>query len=425
MNQDLLLNADNINPTLNNGGKKYAVNNQLDTRNKGPQDFSSELDKHIEKQDSAGKAATSDTKQSDIKVSDQHQHKAEESENKNGNTLPDEQLAAEEAEQNIEKSVIVDDGVELDVQLIEGTQSLSQNPAAASQLKGGGDNNPNVTVTDVNKNLEKLVSADVATKQDTETLNQNKQQPETSKIRPDILQALSARQVGKDGENNSVKNELKTLLTAEQLVDKKPPFKELQLSDLMKTMVPEKVPEKVPQASQLVDRSIANVLVNIPSASVTESGVKSAVPSLDIQPPVQSNAWNRVLTARVIWLAREGVQQATLKLNPANLGPVEVKLTMNDEKVHVTFVAQHAATRDALEQALPRLRESFIENGLEFADADVLQHDFEQADNDQTDKESVSTGETEQSVLSGGATDNEQQVVATEQDVEVGVSLYA
>ncbi|RKZ80800.1 MAG: hypothetical protein DRQ35_01565, partial [Gammaproteobacteria bacterium] len=123
-------------------------------------------------------------------------------------------------------------------------------------------------------------------------------------------------------------------------------------------------------------------------------------------------------------MAREGIQQATLKLNPANLGPVEVKLTMNDEKVHVTFVAQHAATRDALEQALPRLRESFTENGLEFADADVLQHDFEQADNSQADNESVNT-ETEKSVLSEGVTDNEQQVVGTEHDIEVGVSLYA
>jgi flagellar hook-length control protein FliK len=431
MNQEFLLSADSVNPTINTGGKKNTVNSQLDTKNEGRQAFSSELDKHIDRQEQTDKTATSDTKQSDIKDNNQHQQKAEESENKNGNTLPDEQSLAQdviaqspevltsETQQTIEKVVVVTDEAELGSDIADSVNLLSGQPIAqsptqelhATSIKESAANNPNpVVTTDTNK----LVSVDVA------TLNQNKQQSETPKIRPDILQALSARLSGKDGENSPIKSDLKTLLTTEQFVDKKPVFKELQLTGLVKTMVQ--------QAGQQADRTsnvISNAFANMPAtANVTESIARPEVPSLDIQPAVQSKAWNRVLSGRVIWMAREGIQQATLKLNPANLGPVEVKLTMSDEKVHVTFVAQHAATRDALEQALPRLRESFIESGLEFADADVFQHDFEQADNSQDDKESVNA-ETEQSVLSEGVTDNEQQVVGTEQDIEVGVSLYA
>ncbi|RKZ94421.1 MAG: hypothetical protein DRQ40_01360 [Gammaproteobacteria bacterium] len=437
MNQEFLLSADSVNPTINTGGKTNAVNSQSDTKNEGHHAFSSELDKHIDKQELTDKVATSDAKQSDIKANDQHQQKAEQPENKYGNTLPDEQSIVQEViaqspevltldtEQTIEKLVVVTDETELgsdiadSVNLLSG-QPISQLPTqelhtAVHQVIDSVANNPNpVVTTDTNKKLEKLVSADV------ETLIQNKQQSETLKIRPDILQALSARLSGKDGENSPIKSDLKTLLTTEQFVDKKPVFKELQLTELVKTMVQ--------QTSQQADRTsnaITNAFVNMPAtAGVTESIARSEVPSLDIQPAVQSKAWNRVLSGRVIWMVREGIQQATLKLNPANLGPIEVKLAMHDEKVHVTFVAQHAATRDALEQALPRLRDSFIENGLEFADADVLQHDFEQADNSQADKESVNA-ETEQSVLSDDRIDNEQQAVTAEQDIEVGVSLYA
>lgn len=417
MNQEILLSTDSINAS----GKKQAVKGLSDTRNEGDQAFSSELDKHIEKQDPADKTTASDVKQSpsqDKQADNKSQQQAEGVENKNGNILPDEQITAE----NIEKLVVVDEEVELGVELIE---SVQHPVVVASQVKDNLTKTADEAVVDTNKKFERLVSTDhvAVIKQNIDNSEQNKQQTETPKIRPDILQALSARSVGKDGESNSIKGDVKTLLTTEQFVDKKPAFKELQLTEIMKTIVP----DKVQQVGQLVDRSsntIATTLSNIATTTVTEPVSKPAIPSLDIQPTIQSKAWSRVLSGRVIWMAREGVQEAALKLNPANLGSIDVKLRMNDERVHVTFVAQHAATRDALEQALPRLRESFIENGLEFADADVLQHDSEQADNSQADNESVNS-ETGQSVLSDGVIDNEQQETSIEQDIEVGVSLYA
>ena len=436
MNQEFLLSADSINPTINNGGKKHAVNNHSDVKDEGRQAFSSELDKHIDKQDPAEKTTSPDAKQSpsqDVKTNDQHQRQAEETESRSGKALPDDQIIVEETEnieveQNIENPVVVDDGVEVDAALIEAVQSLAQYSAVVSQLKESVSNTTNAVVTDTHKKIGKGVSIDVeikqqtVIKQDTDTSNQNKQQ-EVPRIRPDILQALSAKSMAKDSENSPIKSALKTLLTTEQFVDKKPAFKDLQLTELVKAIVP----NKAQQLSQLLDRSgntTATAFVNTVMTGVTESVARSEVPSLDIQPAVQSKAWSRVLSGRVIWMAREGIEQATIKLNPANLGLLEVKLTMNDEKVHVTFIAQHAATRDALEQALPRLRESFIENGLEYADADVLQQDFQQADSSQADQESVNA-EAEQSVLSDDRTDTEQQLVATEHDIEVGVSLYA
>jgi flagellar hook-length control protein FliK len=82
-------------------------------------------------------------------------------------------------------------------------------------------------------------------------------------------------------------------------------------------------------------------------------------------------------------MAKEGIQQAELKMNPANLGPVEVKLHVQNDQASVTFLAQHSTTRDALEQALPKLRDSFAENGIQLTHAEVGQQQHQQQRDDQ------------------------------------------
>jgi flagellar hook-length control protein FliK len=122
--------------------------------------------------------------------------------------------------------------------------------------------------------------------------------------------------------------------------------------------------------------SAATVLSNTSASTSTIASNASAtspqlMPMLDVQPTLKSEAWGKVMVGRVIWMAKEGVQTAQLKLNPAQLGPVEVRVTLNNDQASVSFVAQHVTTRDTLEQALPRLRESFQANGMALANADV------------------------------------------------------
>jgi flagellar hook-length control protein FliK len=67
-----------------------------------------------------------------------------------------------------------------------------------------------------------------------------------------------------------------------------------------------------------------------------------------------------------------GVQHGTLRLSPENLGPMEVRITSQNDQVSVWFGAAHADTRAALENALPRLREMFAAQGLSLSDAGVF-----------------------------------------------------
>lgn len=68
----------------------------------------------------------------------------------------------------------------------------------------------------------------------------------------------------------------------------------------------------------------------------------------------------------------EGVQSAQIAVSPADLGPVEVRVTMVGDEAKIQMVASHATTREALQDALPRLRASFAEAGLSLAQAGVF-----------------------------------------------------
>ncbi|MBC7984066.1 MAG: flagellar hook-length control protein FliK, partial [Candidatus Obscuribacterales bacterium] len=55
-----------------------------------------------------------------------------------------------------------------------------------------------------------------------------------------------------------------------------------------------------------------------------------------------------------------------------HLGPMEIQITVKDDRATVWFGASHAETRTALEQALPRLRELLQAQGLTLTDAGVF-----------------------------------------------------
>ncbi len=89
--------------------------------------------------------------------------------------------------------------------------------------------------------------------------------------------------------------------------------------------------------------------------------------------PVHDARWPAAVANEVRWCAQAGVQSATLKLVPENLGPIELHVDMQDNKVNVSFSANQLDTRTALEQSIPRLRELLAGSGLTLGQANVQQ----------------------------------------------------
>ena len=106
-------------------------------------------------------------------------------------------------------------------------------------------------------------------------------------------------------------------------------------------------------------------------ASQATSHAHSAI-SQPVHTPVGSASWADEIGTRVVMMTESGNHTASLKLSPEHLGPLEINITVRDDKASVWFGAAHADTRAAIETALPRLREMFESQGLSLADAGVF-----------------------------------------------------
>lgn len=94
-------------------------------------------------------------------------------------------------------------------------------------------------------------------------------------------------------------------------------------------------------------------------------------PKLALTPAVGSDDWAPALGKQMVWLGKSGSQTAELHLNPPQLGPLKLTLTLNDNQAQAMFVSAHQSVRSALEAALPQLRNSLAESGINLGNTSV------------------------------------------------------
>lgn len=104
--------------------------------------------------------------------------------------------------------------------------------------------------------------------------------------------------------------------------------------------------------------------------SLRDSRIHAEAPAR-MESPLGSSAWNREIGDKLVWMVGRQEQRAELVLNPPQLGRVEISLSLRGEQTNATFMAANPAVREALETALPRLREMFAEAGLSLGQAQV------------------------------------------------------
>jgi len=104
---------------------------------------------------------------------------------------------------------------------------------------------------------------------------------------------------------------------------------------------------------------------------LTTAAMAPVTPAFSIDAPVLDPAWQNAVNERVVWMAGRNLQSAELKLHPAELGPLQVQLSVDDKVVSVSISAAHPQTREALEGAIPKLREMLNEQGMDLGGASV------------------------------------------------------
>lgn len=83
-----------------------------------------------------------------------------------------------------------------------------------------------------------------------------------------------------------------------------------------------------------------------------------------IATPLGNNSWADEFSQKISWMSTQQNQVAELHLNPPDLGPLDVVLKVSDNQATALFTSPHGAVRDAIENALPKLRETLADNGI-------------------------------------------------------------
>jgi flagellar hook-length control protein FliK len=118
------------------------------------------------------------------------------------------------------------------------------------------------------------------------------------------------------------------------------------------------------------------VVASVTSPSVQAGPATSALPTLSVSTPLAQGGWDQALGERIQWMVNQKMQGAQIRLNPAQLGPMEVRIQVQNDQASIQFSSAHSMVREALEAALPRLRDMFDASGIELVDVDVSGQSF-------------------------------------------------
>ncbi|MCY9872003.1 flagellar hook-length control protein FliK [Vibrio barjaei] len=148
----------------------------------------------------------------------------------------------------------------------------------------------------------------------------------------------------------------------------------------------------------------------------------------NVQSPLvltKENASDQV-AERVQMMMAKNLKHVDIRLDPPDLGRMQIRMSLNNDSATVHFTVQNQQTRDMVDQAMPRLREMLSQQGIQLADSSVQQQSQGQQQR-HASHESSGSGSQSGSQSNHGVDDTEESVslnvnVANKKD---GISYYA
>ena len=104
---------------------------------------------------------------------------------------------------------------------------------------------------------------------------------------------------------------------------------------------------------------------------------EAVLPAMTVTP--DSPQWNAQLGERINWMVNNNIQRADIRLDPPELGNLDIRLNIaKDNQASILIHVNNATAKEAIESAIPRLREMFEQQGLDLANVDVSQQNLQQ-----------------------------------------------
>lgn len=202
------------------------------------------------------------------------------------------------------------------------------------------------------------------------------------------------------------------VLTKEQLQQQKQSHEmELDVNETFKTQT--KVTQ-VPVDTTSMLNNLRKVVKQMPAgqnvaavtygehiAQAVQAQTTTGVKQLQITQPVHDSGWRDAFAEKVLWMSNQNISAAKVQINPAELGPMEVMLKMNQHQASLVINATSAGVKESLEEAMPRLRELFEQQGMTLVETDISDSREQLGSNFTEDSQSADEP--------SGSTDNDHQ----------------
>lgn len=110
----------------------------------------------------------------------------------------------------------------------------------------------------------------------------------------------------------------------------------------------------------------------LPASAAANAAVPPAAdPRSSVSAHLQSAAWPQQFSERVVWLTRNDQQSAQLTINPPQLGPIQITLNLSGDQASIAFASPHAEVRQAIENAMPHLKDMLSAAGINLGQSNV------------------------------------------------------
>ena len=263
--------------------------------------------------------------------------------------------------------------------------AATENTAATAATADEADSSADARAADSVVDMLALVASFNQAQQAAAAVVQAPVAPETVAAQPGALLDAFKGKLG-DGMEPAVQPESDALLAAvtEQPQGKTEPGIDLRALESAKGTEAARLPldsadfstklrDTVAQAAASQPAPAAEALSSLATqaTALQTAQATGSVPTDRLSARVGTPAWDNQVGQKVIWMVGGADQSATLELNPPDLGPVQVVLNVSNDMASVTFSSSQLEVRQALENALPRLREMMNDSGIALGNATV------------------------------------------------------
>ena len=154
--------------------------------------------------------------------------------------------------------------------------------------------------------------------------------------------------------------------------------------------------EKQDLASSPSSTAPTATLAPVISSNVTSHAAATVATAPVLSQPLGTQEWQQSLSQHITLFTKQVQQTAELRLHPEDLGQVQITLKLDDNQAQLQMVSAHSHVRAALEAALPVLRTSLAESGIQLAQSSVSSESFagQQQSSSQQQQQASRSGNT-------------------------------